>query len=192
MALIDLFGLRLPGEVTDTKVLAGSLGSKFAELLEADSKIYSSFYRATATKKFSTVGELVDAIGQGYGVVHLFCDVSPDGIVSSTRGSTITGASLIEKCCRADVQLLWVASENKPEGYIKGFKTGGNRINLVMTISRNGASFSAFLKKLLSKLSSGETMPMAWAKLAPQGPGPWQQELPGCIFAPGLPNVRLR
>ena len=192
MTLRDLFGLRLPGEVTGTKVLACSLGSKFTDLLTSDSKIYSSFYHATTNKEFSSVGELLATIGQRYDVVHLLCDVSPDGVISDERGGTISGTSLIEKSCKADLKLLWVASENKPESYIKGFKTGGNRINLVMTISRNGSNFSLFLKKLLSKLCSGETMPTAWAKLAPQGPGPWQQELPGCIFSAGLPNVRLR
>lgn len=36
-------------------------------------------------------------------------------------------------CCDSDVKLLWVASDNKPEGYIKGFKVA-KPLNLVMAI----------------------------------------------------------
>src|SRR5215472_3363477 len=170
MTLLDFLGIRSGNEVASTSVLACGLGSKFDGLLEADSTVYSVFYRRMTMKKFSTVRELLESISQGYDIVHLFCNVSADGLIVGPRGTSIIGTSLIEQCTKADVKLLWVASENKPEGYIKGFKAA--RINLVMTINRNGTGFSAFLKKLLSRLCQGETMPRAWASLAPQAPGP--------------------
>jgi hypothetical protein len=89
--------------------------------------------------------------------------------------------------------LLWVASENKPEAYIRGFKAAGKRLNLVMTINRNGSKFLPFLEKLLSRMSAGETMPAAWVSVSPQGPNdPRQQDSPACIFSAGRGGVRLR
>jgi hypothetical protein len=183
VALRDLFSKRRASEVIGTKVLVCGLHPKFAELLDVDSAIYSRFYPATLVRRFSKIEELLEALDQRYDVVHLFGDVSPDGTLIDADGNALASTLVIKKCCASDVKLLWVANDNKAEGYIKGFKTDGQRINLVMTTSRNGAKFAAFLEKLLSKMSRGETMPEAWATLVPQAPGPWQQDLPGCIFA---------
>ena len=118
--------------------------------------------------------------------MHLFCDVSPDGTITDNQGAKIAGTTLIQSCCNSDVKLLWVASENKAEGYIKGFKAAGKRLNLVMTINRNRSKFPKFLEKLLSRMSTGETMPGAWVSISPQRPNdPHQQESPACIFAAG-------
>jgi hypothetical protein len=190
--LWDLFSMRHTDEVTGTKVLLCSLGQKFAKLLHDDRISYSRFYSAVTATDFSTIKQLSQAFEKRYDIVHLFCDVSTSGTVVDGRGNTITGTSLIEKCADSDVKLLWIANENEPEGYIKGFKLGGKHINLVMTITRNSSKFSTFLEKLLSRLSRGETMPVAWAALAPQAPGRSQQDLPSCIFAAGRPGVKLR
>ncbi len=192
MELWGLFSMRRTDEVTGTKVLLCTLGQKFGRLLRDDRISYSRFYPAVTATDFSTIKQLSQAIEKRYDIVHLFYDVSTSGMVVDGRGNTITGTSLIEKCADSDVKLLWIANENNSEGYIKGFKLAGKRINLVMTISRNGSKFSAFFEKLLSTLSRGETMPVAWAALAPQAPGRSHQDLPSCIFAAGRPGVRLR
>ena len=184
--------MRHTDEVMGTKVLLCSLGQKFDKLLRDDRISYSRFYSAVTATDFSTIKQLWQAIERKYDIVHLFCDVSPSGMVADGRGSAITGTSLIEKCADSDVKLLWIANENNPEGYIKGFKLAGKHINLVMTITRNGSQFSTFFEKLLSRLSRGQTMPVAWAALAPQAPGRSQQDLPSCIFAAGRPGVKLR
>jgi len=91
------------------------------------------------------------------------------------------------------VKLLWLASQNKPEGYIKGFKAAGKPLNLVLTIDRKGPRFSTFLVHLLRKMSAGETMPVAWVSLAPQSSNdPRNQDAPACIFAAGRSGVKLR
>jgi hypothetical protein len=62
-----------------------------------------------------------------------------------------------------------------------------------MTINRQGAQFSVFLEKLLSKMSVGETMPVAWVAISPQSPNdPRQKDWPACIFAAGRGAVKLR
>ncbi len=192
MGLWDLFSKRQTDGVTGTKVLLCSLGQKVDKLLRDDRSSYARFYLAVTATDFSTIKQVSQAIEKKYDIVHLFCDVSPSGLVVDGRGNTITGTSLIQKCADSGVKLLWIANENKPEGYIKGLKLAGKHINLVMTINRNGSKFSIFLEKLLSKLSRGETIPVAWAALAAQAPGQSQQDLPGCIFAAGCPGVKLR
>jgi len=126
-----------------------------------------------------------------YDIVHFFCGLSPGGIIADSEGATIIGSEFIAKCCEKDVKLLWVASGNKGDDYIKGFKVNENRLNLVMTLDRRGSRFSEFLEKLLSRVSRGETMPIAWAALAPQARGPWEQDLPSCIFSAGRGSVKL-
>ena len=179
-------------EVVGSKVLVCSLDPKFAELLDADRNSYRRFYPTTTAATFTSLQELSAAIGKGYDVVHLFCDAPPEGIVAGSSGATITGTGLIQMCCDSGVKLLWIASENKPDAYIKGFKAGGKPLNLVMTIHRQGPKFSLFLEKLLSKMSLGETMPKAWVAIAPQSPNdPRQKESPVCIFAAGRAAVKL-
>jgi hypothetical protein len=178
-------------KVVGAKILIAGLDRKFAEWLNADSTCYSQFYPPPSVIVFEDIRALMETIAKGYDVMHLFCDVSPDGSIVDGRGFRTAGAILVQTCCDSDVKLLWVASGNKPEGYIKGFKAA--RLNLVMTIDRKGSRSAPFLEKLLSKLSAGETMPVAWASISPQSPNdPRQQDCPACICAAGRGGVKLR
>jgi hypothetical protein len=192
MGIKNWFVKRPPDEIMGSKVLVCSLGTQFDELVQADAEVYKRFYPSTMTTKFSTLGELTQAIGRRYDVVHIFCDVPPNGIIVDAEHQTLTGTQLIEACCATDVKLLWIGNDNTPEGYIKNFKAQGKRINLVMTITRNGLHFSTFLDKLLSKMLTGHPMPVAWASLVPQAKGSWQEDLPGCIFFAGRGTAVLR
>lgn len=192
MGFRDLFTKRpQKSEVHGTKVLVCSLQPKFDELLKADSNIYSKFYSSTTAKAFTSIPELQGAI-RGHDIVHLFVDVSPTGLMTDGSGNELIGTELIERCCDSDVKLLWVASDNKPDGYIKGFKVG-KPLNLVMTINRNGPNFATFLGQLLSRMSGGETMPTAWAALLPQtSRDPRHAHLPSTIFSAGRGGVKLQ
>ena len=106
-------------------------------------------------------------------------------------GTTISGTELIEKCCDAGLKLLWIASENPPDGYIKNFRARGKKLNLVMTISRKGEKFTDFLDGLLAQMSQGTTMPTAWVNLVPQRPKT-ASDAPECIFFAGRGGVLLR
>ena len=193
MGIRNLFSKGGQDEVVDAKILIASLDPKFLELMKVDSSCYSQFYHAPTVLVFEGIQELVGTIEKGYDIAHLFCDVSPDGTITDNRGAKVVGTTLIQSCCNSDVKLLWVASENKAEGYIKGFKAAGKRLNLVMTINRNGSKFQPFMEKLLSRMSMGETMPAAWISISPQNPSdPLQQDSPACIFAAGRGGVKLR
>jgi hypothetical protein len=192
MGFRDLFARSSQkSEVHGTKSLLCTLHPKFDELLKTDSKVYSEFYPSTTVMPCTGIRELLEAM-KGSDIVHLFADVSPTGVMADTKGNELVGTELIEKCCNSDVKLLWIASDNKPDGYIKGFKAA-KPLNLVMTINRNGPNFAAFLAQLLSRMSRGETMPAAWAALAPQTPrDPGHAHLPATIFSAGRGSVKFR
>ena len=193
MGIRDLFKKRAQDEIFGTKVLVAALDRKFAELVSADNRCYSQFYPNPAESLFEDAAGLLKAIGAGYDVVHLFCDVAQDGSITDSRGHKTPVALLMEACADSDVKLLWVASENNPDRYIKGFKPSGKPLNLVLTIDRRKSRFTGFLENLLRKMAAGETMPAAWASLAPQDPNdPRTQNAPACIFAAGRGGMKLR
>jgi len=161
-------------------------------MANADCRCYSQLYPAPTESVFESAQELVAAFGKGYDVVHVFCDVTPHGNITDVQGQE-TATRPMETCSDSDVKLLWLASENKPEGYIKGFKTAQKPLNLVLALDRMGSRFSNFLENLLRKMSAGETMPVAWVSFSPQDSNdPPSQDAPACIFAAGRARVRLR
>jgi hypothetical protein len=87
------------------------------------------------------------------------------------------------------VKALMVAAANAPDAYIKGFRTAGRRINLIMTLDRRGQIFSQWLDILLGHLAAGDTLPAAWVKIAPQRAGPEHARIPCCIFHAGNPGA---
>lgn len=181
-------------EIRGSKVLVCGLGNRrFEELVSNDGAIYGRFYRSTTKALFPTILDFTEAIRrQQYDIIHLFCHVPPTGIITDNDGNTLAGTELIQECSDDSVKLLWIASDNPPEGYIKNFGARGKRLNLVMTIVRNDPKFSDFLDKLLFRMSYGDTMPVAWADLVPQVPSLVSADSPGCIFFAGRGGVRLR
>jgi hypothetical protein len=189
MGLFDLFR---KDEVTGTKVLVCALDARFNPLMEADGRVYKRFYPATATQLLSGIPELNEAIFRRYDVVHLLCEVSSEGVIAACSGATIAGKQLIQTCCDSNVKLLWIASDNKSDGYIKGFNARGQKINLVMTLDRKGPYFSLFLTNLLARMSTGEAMPVVWNELCPQVANSVHPDAPDSIFFAGRGAVRLR
>jgi hypothetical protein len=170
------------------QVLVCSLNPEFDDLLKADGEVYLRSYPSTVVTACGSIADLIQAM-KGKDIVHVFADVSPLGLIRDESGAEVSGTDLIRAAGDADVKLLWIASDNKPEGYIKGFKPV-KPLNLVMTIDRKGPNFTIFLSQLLSRLSNGEKMPVAWAALAPQTThDPLHNHLPGTIFSAGRGNV---
>ena len=111
-------------------------------------------------------------------VLFIYCDIGSDGRISNFPG---TLRDLIQT---PGAPLVVVASENSGDAYIsttKGQKHG--RANLVMTLSRRGSVFPAFFARLFTDMKRGVSMPVAWVKLAPQGPVKEHENLPSTIFA---------
>lgn len=183
MGILDLFR---KDEVRGSKVLVCSIGPKFDDALRSDSQVYKRFYPATTSTTFTGIQQLIEALAQKYDIVHLLCDVSPEGAIAG-----VNGTELIKKCCESNIKLLWIASNNSSDAYTKGFNARGQKINLVMVIDRRGPFFSPFLTNLLVKVSSGEAMPAAWNQLCPQVPSSVHPDAPDAIFFAGRGGVRL-
>ena len=191
MRISDLFARKPQRSVKKTRVLVCSLGDAFLELFESDRLVYSRYYRSVDSSSFSSICDLLGSMEKGYDIVHLFCDLSPGGILTDSKGATVSGTELIAKCCEKNVKLLWIANGNKSDDYMNGFKLNGNRLNLVMTLDRRGQRFSKFLERLISKISGGKTIPLAWVALAPQAKGPWEEDCPSFIFSTTRGDVKL-
>ena len=188
MRILDLFR---KDEVLGAKVLVCALDNRFDDLLKGDSEVYGRYYRATTTTVLPSIRALLGRLEQKYDIVHLICDVTANGTITDTSGEEVTGTELIQRCCDENVKLLWSASDNPPERYIKGFRARGKRLNLVMTLKRKGPNFPGFLQKLLSRMAYGDTMPVAWNDVCPQIPGSDHPDAPESIFFAGRGGVRL-
>jgi hypothetical protein len=76
-----------------------------------------------------------------------------------------------------------VATENPGAAYNASKGPGYGRVNSVMTLARRGDLFARFFVRLFEDMKRGTPMPLAWVKLAPQGPVSGHNELPGTMFA---------
>lgn len=177
--------------VNGARVLTCSLDAGFTDLVTTDSEIYKRYYPATRATHFSGIQDLLGALGQQVDIVHLLTNASSEGMITDSEGNRIAGTDLIQQCCDHNIKFLWIASDNRPEAYINGFKANGKRINLVMTIDRKGAKFPEFLDRLLFRMANGDTLPVAWVDLCPQIPGAAHSHAPDCIFYAGRGGVKL-
>ena len=190
MDILDFFR-KEKDEVSGAKVLVCALDSRFDDLLKQDSAVYGEYYRATTAMTLPSIQALLGRLEQKYDIVHLLSDVTESGTIKDNSGHEITGTELIQHCCDQNVKLLWAASDNPPERYIKGFGARGKRLNLVMTLNRRGSNFRSFLKKLLSQMAYGSPMPVAWNDICPQIPRSEHPDTPESIFFAGRGGVKL-
>jgi hypothetical protein len=119
-------------------------------------------------------------------VLFLYGDLKADGRIAST------GMWLGELVRLSGASILVVATENPGAAYKAGKGPGYGRVNLVMTLSRRGDLFARFFVRLFKDMMRGTPMPLAWVKLAPQGPVPVHDELPDTIFGCMAGQVAFR
>ena len=183
-------------EVTGTRVLVGQLGTgrgtKFDEELKSDLRVYKRYYPAASGATFTTVAELRGAAAHQYDILHLFCDVGGNGVISDPSGDNITGTELLKAAVSSGVKLFWIGNDNPQESYDAGFKTKGLKINVVLTLRRLSSNTSLFLDNLLAKMQSGDPLSKAWGIASqPQGKSV-QPDVPHVISSLGRGGVVLR
>ncbi len=132
------------------------------------------------------VAEQSTSVAPKCDVLFLYSDLSADGRLASTQ------MWLGELVRASGATILVVATENPGAAYNASKGTGYGRVNLVMTLSRRGDLFARFFVRLFEDMRRGTPMPMAWVKLAPQGPVPAHNELPGTMFACMAGQVAFR
>jgi len=120
-------------------------------------------------------------------VLMIYATITSNGVIRNAS------QSLRELIHNSHAPIVVVATENSVESYIAaGKRPGAGKANLVMTIKRNGQIFPNFFKELFGMMYRGVSMPMAWAKLAPQIPGQQHDNVPGTICAMEVTHVLFR
>src|SRR5260370_34070087 len=107
-------------------------------------------------------------------VLMIYAQVQSDGRIGGLR-------DIMRK---SNAPIVVIASENEGSSYVAaGKRTGYGQANLVMTLNRKVPAFANFFTQLFSKMLHGESMPMAWVRLAPQIPGLEHENVPGAVLA---------
>lgn len=183
MSLLDAFRRSPAASSQQSTVLVCTVGSGFEAELAEDAAVYQRFFANNTVEQFADAAALTQSLANGFSIVHVLATVDAQGRIAGTE---VTGADLIAASATAGSKLLWLAASNPPEGYIAGFQPGKHRINVVMTIDRQGSALARFLNDLLTRMQSGMKMPVAWNDIAPQIPGGTQPDTPEQIYAAGF------
>jgi hypothetical protein len=187
---------RTPEVLRGTRVLVCSLGAETAEGFEdEDAKVYAAYYRHVEVAKGQRPDDFVASVaGARYDIVHLFCELDEGGDLRGGEGAKLEAGAFFDACRAADVKLLFIAGENRNEGYINMARRQpkGVALDVVRTIGRNGESFTSFLGELLGRMSAGKTLPQAWVDIAPQSESAQQhKQLPATYCSVGRAAVLL-
>lgn len=172
-----------------TKILIATLSAGFAKEMEADANAYRRHYGSVEARLFRDSRTLEDAI-QGIDLLHLFAVIDPNGNLITESGQPLTPKAFLGACLTGVVKVVIVASPNDAEAYrfptIKSMP-----FHLVLTLSRRGGIFPAWLDRMAKRMAAGDTLPEAWVAESPQVEGPWQDSAPGCICQIGCCHARL-
>lgn len=148
------------------------LGTAGADLLERD--------RTALAGVFQNNIVIADKKLPACNVLFLYCTLEASARVA---GHNFSFRDLIKG---AGAHVAVIASELPPDLLSNpdfGKALSGSRdwpANIVITLSRNGDHFGRFFQKLFSQMRAGVSMPMAWVRLAPQGPQQ-PKDIPGTI-----------
>ncbi len=119
-------------------------------------------------------------------VLFLYCDIGSDGRVSKSK------RSLAEIVRESEALIVVVATGNTSAAYTAAGKhLARSGANVVLTLNRKGSNFSTFYTRLFAEMQSGESMPLAWVKLAPQIPGFEHPDCPGGFVIIGAGQVNF-
>jgi hypothetical protein len=171
-----------------TKILVSSFSNAFGAEMDADYSAYRRCYSSVQTRLLYDFLAFENEV-RGVDVLHLLATLDLEGQISTDSEKQFAVATLLDKCVAMNVKAVLFAGDNKADAYIRGVPA--KPLNLVMTIARRGPAFPEFLGEFCTLLASGLTFPLAWVKIAPQGPGPWHARLPECIFSAGRPKAVL-
>ncbi len=186
--MFSLFRSKTANDSRGAAILVASLTDSFAAEMEADADVYRRHYRTVEARVFPDAVALVEGL-RGIDLLHFFGSIDAQGQLNTALGERFTAATLLDACVSSNVKVVIIASENDSDAYVRGVPA--RPLNLVMTLDRRGKNFSEFLDKICDLLVTGSTLPVAWAKIAPQFAGPSHDNLPACIFYAGKPKAVL-
>ena len=160
---------------------------------EEDKVIYEGVYKDFTIEGFSSIEALKSLLAERkYDLLHLLVRVDECGELDDPEGDMIKLAEIVALTAEKHVSYILLAAENKQECYLAATDHGmAPSANLVMTIERRKENFPTFMGTLFRLICKGETMPMAWNKLAPQIEGKDHKDAPCCMLSVGAANVIL-
>lgn len=185
-----MFGLfdRSKKTVKNPKILLASIGAIDEALFTVDREIYQTYFSDITEHQAASVSNFFHFIsGKTFDIVHLFAEVKPNGTIQD-----ISGYEFFENLSQAETKLVLFASDNSGDNYIAFYPKAKNikKMNGVMTLDRKGDFFPKFFKSLFGFIVSGDTMPQAWVKLAPQNPH-IEHSAPETIFCADYGSVKF-
>lgn len=136
--------------------------------------------RATLAEVFHNNIQVAERTLPKCNVLFLYCALEASGRIA---GFSFSFRELIKG---TGAHIAVIASEIQPA--LLSSPEFGNGLsakhdwpaNIVITLSRNGDHFAHFFQQLFSQMQTGVSMPMAWVRLAPQGPQQ-RRDIPGTI-----------
>jgi hypothetical protein len=147
-------------------------GEQFAAILNEDRAAFGSLFDSVVV---STDGSIPQC-----SVLFLYANVASDGSIVGAVESSVR-----QFAAGAGAALVVIASNNPSEHVAVAHQRPGSRdASLVFTIDRRGDGFGRFFKEIFTLMKAGKTMPMAWAKIAPQHESVMPQYAPATIFLP--------
>lgn len=142
----------------------------FLNLAGDEGKRMAQHDRGELSSEFSAASDIESDKIPRCNVLFLYCTLDASGKISAQQHS------LRDLIRAAGAHIAVIASEI-PHGVVTNSEF--NRFlqskndwpaNIIITMNRNGEAFGRFFKSLFSQMRTGTTMPLAWVKLAPQGP----------------------
>jgi hypothetical protein len=144
------------------------------DLTDGKSDAIVSEDRATLADFFSSVESSTNVVPK-CDVLFLYATLGEGGaLVGTDRYLRVT-------IRESGAKIVVVASENSDPKPSKRSPDDA-RANLVITLQRNGDKFARFFRELFTRMKNGQTMPMAWVRIVPQGPSPKHDDCPATIF----------
>lgn len=158
----------------------------FLNLMGESAQAWVSADAEALRPMFSSISESV-TLETSLDVLLIYGEIAIDGDIKNCK------KSLRELIRDSGSKIVVFANDNPAENYIAATKPddGYGQANLVMTLSRNGESFTDFFEQLFGMMFGGVTMPVAWCELCPQIPGQHPEGLPDTIFSCELGQLKF-
>lgn len=159
-------------------------------LMMEDRSIYQDCYQNLVEYRAKGISDFLAFLqDKSFDIAHLFINIDANGTL---EGQPIP--QIMKQLEQKGVKMILFADTGPAKHATNGFhadNTKGIRVNFVVTIDRRGERFRKFFKNLFTLIANGESFFMAWVKIAPQGDGPWMDDLPSTYVAVGRGDLKL-
>jgi hypothetical protein len=166
-----------PLVISEPKIVFLNLaGARYATIAAEDQAAFGGLFDGHA--------EAANASVPTCDVLFLYADIEPSGKI-------VGQPWLVREAIRDSGAKIAVIASPVPKEIMSGQQWAIQKsafaresypaVDLVITLDRNGENFARFFKSIFQMMRTGQSMPMAWVQLAPQGPVQ-PKDIPGTVF----------